>query len=52
MVIMPRFDAEGALQLIEKVRVDWMCALPAIMHRIWRLPEEVRWSHHCPCCGP
>jgi bile acid-coenzyme A ligase len=42
LVVMPRFDATGALMLIERHRVDWMYAVPTMMHRIWRLPEEER----------
>ena len=42
VVVMPRFDAAGALGLIEQHRVDWMYAVPTMMHRIWRLPEDER----------
>jgi bile acid-coenzyme A ligase len=42
LVVMPRFDAERALRLIERHRVDWMYAVPTMMHRIWRLPESLR----------
>ena len=42
LVIMPRFDATGALALIAKHRADWMYAVPTMMHRIWRLPEAER----------
>ena len=42
LVVMPRFDAAGALMLIERHRVDWMYAVPTMMHRIWRLPETER----------
>jgi bile acid-coenzyme A ligase len=41
-VVMRRFDAERALQLIEQHRVDWVLFVPTMMQRIWRLPEEVR----------
>jgi bile acid-coenzyme A ligase len=39
---MPRFDGAAALTLIEQHRVDWMYAVPTMMHRIWRLPESDR----------
>ena len=39
---MPRFDAEEALALVERHAVDWMYAVPTMMHRIWRLPDAVR----------
>ena len=42
LVIMERFDATAALALIERHRVDWMYAVPTMMHRIWRLPEHER----------
>ena len=42
LVIMERFDATAALALTERHRVDWMYAVPTMMHRIWRLPERER----------
>ena len=42
VVVMPRFDAEQSLALIERHHVDWMYAVPTMMLRIWRLPEDVR----------
>jgi bile acid-coenzyme A ligase len=42
VVVMPRFDPELALALIQQHRVDWMYAVPTMMHRIWRLPEHAR----------
>ena len=42
LVVMPRFDAAGALALIERHRVDWVFLVPTMMHRIWRLPEAER----------
>jgi bile acid-coenzyme A ligase len=42
LVVMPRFEAARALALIEHHRVDWMYAVPTMMHRIWRLPEDER----------
>ena len=42
LVVMPRFDAAECLDLIEHHRVDWMYAVPTMMHRIWRLPEAER----------
>lgn len=39
---MHRFDAEEALRLIERERVEWVCLVPTMMQRIWNLPEEVR----------
>jgi bile acid-coenzyme A ligase len=42
LVVMERFDAERALQLVEQHRVTWMLLVPTMMQRIWRLPEDVR----------
>jgi len=42
VVGMRRFDAEEALRLIEGERVEWVCLVPTMMHRIWSLPPEVR----------
>jgi bile acid-coenzyme A ligase len=42
VVVMPRFEPETALALVEEHRVDWMYAVPTMMQRIWKLPEEVR----------
>jgi bile acid-coenzyme A ligase len=42
VVVMPRFDAEETLRLIEKHRATWVYLVPTMMSRIWRLPEETR----------
>lgn len=42
LVVMPRFDAEAALQLIERYRVNWIMSVPTMLLRIWRLDEAVR----------
>jgi bile acid-coenzyme A ligase len=42
VVVMPRFDAEETLRLLEKHKVDWVMLVPTMMNRIWRLGEEVR----------
>lgn len=44
LIVMTRFDPATALELIQKYSVDWMYAVPTMMNRIWRLPEEVRES--------
>jgi len=44
VVVMPRFDAATALELVEQHRVQWMYAVPTMMLRIWRLPEAARAS--------
>ncbi|MDH5672590.1 MAG: AMP-binding protein [Myxococcales bacterium] len=42
LIVMRRFDAEEALQLIEKHRVEYVLLVPTMMHRIWRLGQSVR----------
>ncbi len=42
VVIMPRFDAEDALRLIERERVTTTHMVPTMFVRILALPEEVR----------
>lgn len=42
VVIMARFEARLALELIERHRVDWVLFVPTMMQRIWRLPEAER----------
>src|SRR4030095_9172423 len=45
IVLMPRFDAASALELIERHRVDWAYFVPTMTHRIWRLPQAERLRH-------
>jgi bile acid-coenzyme A ligase len=40
VVEMGRFDAERALELIQRHRVTWVNLVPTMMHRIWRLGRE------------
>ncbi|MEU0481590.1 AMP-binding protein [Streptosporangium sp. NPDC006013] len=42
VVIAPRFDAAATLDLIDRYHVDWSCLVPTMLHRIARLPEDVR----------
>jgi len=42
IVVMPRFDAEESLKLLERWQVDWVNFVPTMMHRIWRLGERTR----------
>jgi bile acid-coenzyme A ligase len=42
VVLMSRFDARAALDLIERHRVDRVCFVPTMMLRIWKLPETER----------
>ena len=45
IIVMERFDATNALALIEAHSVDWMYAVPTMMQRIWKLPEDERTQH-------
>jgi len=42
LVLGGRFDAETTLRFIEQHRCDVMYIVPTMMHRIWRLPPDVR----------
>lgn len=42
LVVLTRFDAEEALRLIEHHRVRFVVLVPTMMHRIWRLGDELR----------
>jgi bile acid-coenzyme A ligase len=42
IVLMPRFDAEETLRLIDRHKVSWLFQVPTMMHRIWSLPDEVK----------
>ena len=41
-IVMTRFDALTALELVERHRVDHMYLVPTMMLRIWKLPPEER----------
>lgn len=42
IIVMPRFDAQRALELIAEYQVDWTLLVPTMMLRMHRLPEEVK----------
>ena len=42
VVLMSRFDPETALRLIDEHRVQWVNLVPTMLHRIWRLPDDVK----------
>jgi long-chain acyl-CoA synthetase len=42
VVLMERWDAERALELIERYRVTDVAMVPTQLHRLMQLPEEVR----------
>jgi long-chain acyl-CoA synthetase len=42
LVLMPRFDAEEFLRLIERERIDTIFMVPTMFIRLMKLPEEVR----------
>jgi bile acid-coenzyme A ligase len=42
LVILPRFDAETALEAIEKHGVDWVFMVPTMLRRLMALPAERR----------
>ncbi len=40
VIVMTRFDASEALNLVDQHRVSWMALVPTMMNRIWKLPER------------
>ena len=42
LVLMPRFDAEEFLQLIEREKIDTIFMVPTMFIRLMKLPEEAR----------
>jgi long-chain acyl-CoA synthetase len=42
IVVMPRFDPEGLLQLIERHRITHLNMVPIMFNRLLKLPDEVR----------
>lgn len=42
LVILPRFDERRVLAAIGQHRVTWMLVVPTMMHRLLRLPVDVR----------
>jgi long-chain acyl-CoA synthetase len=42
LVLMPRFDAEEFVHLIERERIDTIFMVPTMFIRLMKLPEEVR----------
>jgi len=51
IVLMTRFDAEHALRLIERYKVQDVVLVPTMMHRIMRLPTETRLRHDVSSLG-
>jgi bile acid-coenzyme A ligase len=45
VVLLPRFDAEATLALIEQHRATVLYMVPTMMKRIWRLHDDVRHRH-------
>ena len=44
LVLMPKFDAEDCLRLIQQHRVTWLYLVPTMMSRIWRLPNREQYD--------
>jgi bile acid-coenzyme A ligase len=45
VVVMPKFEPLSMLSMIEEHQVDWVYAVPTMMHRIWRLSDSDRNRH-------
>ena len=44
VIVMPKFDAEETLRLIQEHKVDWIYLVPTMMSRIWRLPNREQYD--------
>lgn len=42
LIVARRFDAAETLELVDRHRVTWSFLVPTMVHRLCRLPEEVR----------
>lgn len=42
LIVLDRFDALKTLEAMERWRVDWVMLVPTMMHRIFRLDQELR----------
>jgi bile acid-coenzyme A ligase len=42
VILMPRFDAEETLRLVDAHKATWLYVVPTMMSRIWKLPDAVR----------
>jgi bile acid-coenzyme A ligase len=42
VVLMPRFDAELTLRMVEQYKINFLSLVPTMMHRIWRLGAGIR----------
>jgi len=49
VVLLPRFDPEATLRAIEQYRVTWICLVPTMMSRLWRLPQTTRDAYDVSC---
>lgn len=48
-IVLPRrFDPAQALDLLARHEIDWTMLVPTMMHRIWRLPPDVRARYSFP----
>lgn len=42
LFVLPKFDAEQCLRLIDRYKVTWTVMVPTMMHRIWRLDDTTK----------
>ena len=45
LYLTPRFDAERTLEIIAREKITFLYVVPTMMHRISRLPEQVRQAY-------
>jgi bile acid-coenzyme A ligase len=49
VVLLPKFEAEATLAAIADHGADWLLLVPTMMHRIARLPDDVRDGYDVTC---
>lgn len=45
LVLLPRFDAEATIAAVAEHRAEAMYLVPTMMQRIWKLPDDVKFSY-------
>ncbi|GAA0000453.1 hypothetical protein BRDID11002_04530 [Bradyrhizobium diazoefficiens] len=51
-MLMPRFEAEEFLELIERYRIDTVFMVPTMFIRLMKLPEAVRRKYDVSSLAP
>ena len=49
VVLLPRFDAEATIAAVAEHRAEALYLVPTMMQRIWKLPDDVKFSYDLTC---